>query len=163
VVTYGREGLQSRMTLPMAAVRALACAGEEGVAGCEDGSLYRFELTTGRPLAAFEQGGAAIRALAIVGQRIVTFSDEGCRAWSPDLVPSISYTQAPATAGAADQRVVCVGRSDGSIEVYPLEGGPARLRLVGHQAPIASLALSPDGKRLYSSANDTTVKIWRLD
>ncbi len=164
VVTYRREGgLQARMTLPMAPVRALACAGEEGVAGCEDGRLYRFELASGRPLAALEEGGAAIRALAIVGQRIVTFSDDGCRAWSPDLDPEISYSELPATAGAADQRVVCVGRSDGSIDVYPLDGGPARLRLVGHQAPIASLALSPDGKRLYSGANDTTVKIWRLD
>lgn len=164
VVTYGREGgLQARMTLPRAPVLALACAGEVGVAGCEDGGLYCFELASGRPLAVLEQGGPAIRALAIVGSRIVTFSDAGCRAWSPDLSPGISYSEAPATAGAADERVVCVGRSDGSIEVYPLEGGRPRLRLVGHQAPIASLALSPDGRRLYSGANDTTVKIWRLD
>lgn len=163
VVTYADGGLQARMTFPVAPVLALACAGEVGVAGCEDGGLYRFELASGRPLAVFEQGGPAIRALAIVGPRIVTFSDAGCQAWSPDLAPGIRYSEAPATAGAADERVVCVGRPDGSIEIYPLEGGPARLRLVGHQAPIATLALSPDGKRLYSGANDTTVKIWRLD
>lgn len=159
VVIYGLQGgVVARMTRPAAPVTAVACQGARGACGTETGGLYLFELASGRPLAEREGPGAPVRGIALVGDRVVTAGEAGCQAWSAALEPLERYTDQAAVSLAADQRQVCVGFADGSIEVY----GATRLRLVGHQAPVVSLALEPGGRRLYSGSNDGTVKIWKL-
>lgn len=158
VVIYRRQGgVVARMTRPGAPVSALACQGSRAVCGTETGELFLFELASGRPLAEREGDGTPVRGIALVGDRVVTAGDRGCQAWSAALEPGEKYTEQAAVALAADSERVCVGFPDGSIEVY----GATRLRLVGHQAPVVSLALR--GTRLYSGSNDGTVKLWKLD
>ena len=41
-----------------------------------------------------------------------------------------------------------------------LTGGPAPLRLVGHDKPVTGLHFSPDGRRLLSHSPDRSVRVW---
>lgn len=162
VVVFRREGgVVARMTRPMAPVTALACRGERALCGTEDGSLYLFELATARLLAERPGDGSPIRSVAFAGGGVVSVGAGGCLTWTEQLIEPTVLSGRPASAGAAADGLTCVGYPDGTIEVFRAELGT--LRLVGHQAPITSLALSPDGKRLYSGSNDNSVKIWRLD
>jgi WD40 repeat protein len=47
--------------------------------------------------------------------------------------------------------------------VWDLEAGKETLSLRGHTHWVTGLALSADGKRLYSASSDTTIKVWDLD
>ena len=161
VVVFARTGgVVARMTRSLAAVTALACAEDQAVCGCEDGSVYLFELATGKLLAEHAGDGSPVLGVGFCEGGVVTMQRNGCRTWTPELQPLKTLSAAESVAGASDARQICAGYLDGSIEVYR---GGTTLRLVGHQAPITTLALSPDGKRLYSGANDYTVKVWKLD
>jgi WD40 repeat protein len=53
--------------------------------------------------------------------------------------------------------------SDGTIKVWDLETGQEMLTLGGHSSMVLSLALSSDGKRLFSGGFDQTIKAWDLE
>jgi tRNA A-37 threonylcarbamoyl transferase component Bud32 len=48
----------------------------------------------------------------------------------------------------------------GEILVWAAKSGQVRLTLKGHTRRVTSLAYSSDGKRLYSSSHDETVRVW---
>jgi WD40 repeat protein len=50
-----------------------------------------------------------------------------------------------------------------TIKVWNLEVGKETLTLRGHTGRVLSLALSPDGKRLFSGSADHTIKVWDFD
>ncbi|TNE54257.1 MAG: hypothetical protein EP338_08830 [Bacteroidetes bacterium] len=62
----------------------------------------------------------------------------------------------------APNGMIISGGNYGHIEVY---GTDTRLfnRLVGHEGAIYGMALSQDGKRLITSSDDHTIRIWPLD
>jgi len=47
--------------------------------------------------------------------------------------------------------------------MWNLETGEEALTLRGHTGPVSSLALSSDGKRLFSGIFDGTLKVWNLE
>ncbi|QQE65255.1 hypothetical protein GFS31_19410 [Leptolyngbya sp. BL0902] len=70
-----------------------------------------------------------------------------------------------ATDGKDDPRLnhprLLSGHRDGTIALWPPEDAEPR-RLQGHQRPVHSLALSPDGATLISASHDGTVVWWDL-
>jgi WD40 repeat protein len=54
------------------------------------------------------------------------------------------------------------GSNDATIKVWDLETGKETLTLRGHTHSVTSLALSVDGKRLFSGGGfqDSTIKVW---
>lgn len=54
------------------------------------------------------------------------------------------------------------GHRDGTITLWPLRDGQEPRHLNGHQRPVHSLAVSPDGTTLISSSHDGTVCWWDL-
>jgi WD40 repeat protein len=47
--------------------------------------------------------------------------------------------------------------------VWDLEAGRETLTLRGHENWVTSVALSGDGKRLFSGSLDQTIKVWDLE
>ena len=47
--------------------------------------------------------------------------------------------------------------------MWDLEAGKETLTLRGHAGEVTSLALSSDGKRLFSGSSDNTIKVWDLE
>jgi len=55
------------------------------------------------------------------------------------------------------------GSEDGRIAMWCGDAPAPQKVLNGHQGPVTSLALSPDGERLVSGSFDATVRIWNID
>ena len=47
--------------------------------------------------------------------------------------------------------------------MWDLETGKEALTLRGHTGGVKTLALSADGKRLFSGSSDDTIKVWDLE
>ena len=54
------------------------------------------------------------------------------------------------------------GSADKTIKIWHLHTGKLLHTLTGHLDEVKSLAISPDGKTLFSASADTTIKIWCL-
>ena len=58
-----------------------------------------------------------------------------------------------------DSTLIAVGANSGRVGIFDSDGKPVRT-FEGHLAPVTCLAWSPDGKRLASGSEDTTVLVW---
>jgi len=61
-----------------------------------------------------------------------------------------------------DKTIASVGQNSGAITLWDADTGHLVRRLVGHDGRVRSARFHPDGKRLFSSGEDGTVKIWNL-
>lgn len=70
----------------------------------------------------------------------------------------------PATAVAVspDDQWLAVAAGDFSIRLFQVASGQHGQTLAGHTATVTGLAFSHDGKKLYSSSHDKTVRGWNL-
>ena len=59
------------------------------------------------------------------------------------------------------EKILITSGFDGIIRVGPVTGEEPHL-LLGHQSPVWSLTLSPDGRSLVSSGGDGTVRVWPM-
>ena len=62
----------------------------------------------------------------------------------------------------ADGKTACAGGDDRAVTCWDLSTGEKTATFKGHQARITALALTPDGKRLVSASQDTTLLVWEL-
>ncbi|MGK7902927.1 MAG: trypsin-like peptidase domain-containing protein [Hormoscilla sp.] len=66
------------------------------------------------------------------------------------------------SANARQGQLVASGNSDGTISVWNLVDGKAIATLQGHEKPVNTVVISPDGKMLVSGSDDHTIKIWNM-
>ncbi len=57
-------------------------------------------------------------------------------------------------------RVVAVSRDDATARIWSASGG--WIELIGHTAPIRSVAFHPDGERVLTASDDGTARIWSV-
>lgn len=114
--------------------------------------------------------GGPVKALAISpdGQHALSGSfDSSAIYWSlernaAEQVLRFHDSAVNAVAILPDGRLV-TGGEDGKIAVWrPGVSEPIR-QFAGHTAPVAALAVSPDGKRIASASWDRTVRVWPSD
>jgi cytochrome c len=113
--------------------------------------------------------GGAVRAIAISGDGDSVLSgsfDTAAIRWSlktesAEQVLRFHSDAVNAVAFLKDGRMATAG-ADAKVAIWTLGRQQPDRVFEGHTAPIASLAVSPDGARLASASWDHTVRIWSL-
>ena len=123
---------------------ALSADGRRAAAGFDSGTLKLWEVASGRELRMFQGHAGGVLALAL--------SADGCRAVS---------------AGGANASLETEwrmpGSSDRTVKLWDMESGGELLTLQGHSDPVATVAITTDGRRAMSGAKDGTLKVWDVE
>jgi cytochrome c len=125
-------------------------------------------LVAGSPASAQLRGhGGPVRAVAVSADGLAAISgsfDSSAIRWSltrnaAEQVLRFHESAVNAVAALRDGRIVTAGE-DGRIAIWnPGEPKPTTV-LEGHTAPIAGLAISPDGATIASASWDRTIRLW---
>jgi WD40 repeat protein/serine/threonine protein kinase len=52
---------------------------------------------------------------------------------------------------------------DGTVKLWDVATQDERAKLLGFTGPVTALTVSPDGKRVFASGSDKTIRLWNLD
>jgi WD40 repeat protein len=126
-------------------------------------------LRDGRPVERpFSGHTGAVRAISVQGEFLVTGSEDGtARLWSRSGTDEGVLTGHPGAVSAVatwpgDSSRVVTGGEDGAITVWDRSTGSRIGPPMDHGAPVLALAVSADGKRIFSSGDNAT-RVWRAD
>ncbi len=128
-----------------------------------------YDATTGKKLYTFPtEGDEHLQRLAFApdGSRLFAFGDH-CVIHRWDVTTGkpvdadIGHLGAVQVVLALKDHRVLTGGNDGRIVLWDEAGREVR-RFAGHRRAVTGLALSPDGKTLYSSSMDRSVRAWTV-
>jgi len=142
--------------------------------GSYDRSIKVWDTVTGEEVAGLDGHHGPVFGLAFhpSGELLASASDDGTvKLWDVKgahrLDTFVEPTKAQyAVAFSPDGRFVVGGGVDNRIRVWEItKGGTEGTNLLryarfAHEAPILQLSFSQDGKTLFSSAEDRTIKLW---
>jgi WD40 repeat protein/tRNA A-37 threonylcarbamoyl transferase component Bud32 len=145
--------------------------GKTFLTGSDDHTARLWDAATGRPVSVPLLHRARVGAVAFSpdGSRILTgSSDHAARLWdSPRLTAGSMGTEGPvrrAVFSPDRTRLVVVLSSDERIvQVWDTETGDAVGTPLLHSTKVKAIALSPDGSRLLTGANDSVLHVWDAD
>jgi WD40 repeat protein len=148
------------------------------------GSMIRlWDVASGKethPVRAGHEGTLNALAVAANGKLVATASgDNTVRLWDPASGKQLRLITGPTADGQAlinafgivppndvrvvisnDSRLLGIGWTDGSIDLWDVQAGQRLHQLKAHQLPIMSLAFAPNGKTLASGALDGRALWW---
>ncbi|KAJ8586879.1 WD40 repeat-like protein, partial [Rhizopogon salebrosus TDB-379] len=138
--------------------------------GSEDGTIRRWNPTTGRQIAPpIKAGHARVRAIKYSprGDKFASCGDDRIiRVWSKDgkllieikghdgLVSCLCWSK--------DGTYIFSGSGDMTIRKWQSIDGKELVVLRGHTSYVESVCLSPDQRHLVSASEDCSVRIWNL-
>ncbi|MEX2026388.1 MAG: c-type cytochrome domain-containing protein, partial [Pirellulaceae bacterium] len=155
---------------------AFTADGTKLVSGSQDKTFRVFNLADGMQIASVETP-APVNAVAVVtdSTQVATGGeDNSLRIWALPTAPPAEGAEAPKpvkeigghggpvnslVALAPNGAQVLSGCADGGIRVIDIASGNA-VRQMNHGAPVVSVAIRADGKRIASAAANNTAKIW---
>ncbi len=156
-----------------AAVTGIAVAPEAlcVISGGRDESLQSWSLETGEQVDFSTQKGK-VTALALTRDGRILASatadgvieirrTDGCGVHTVALRFGSSHRTVRAMVFSSDGRWLYSGGDDHQVAVWDLETGFQVERIVGHEGPVTSLALSAADHWLASGSQDRTVRLWK--
>lgn len=101
------------------------------------------------------------------GTKLVAAVRNFVKSWDLSTLQEIRSIKGPkldinTIAISPDNRTVATANKEGTIMLFDLVTGRKIRTLQGHQGWVLSLDFSPDGKYLYSGAEDKLIKVWKL-
>jgi WD40 repeat protein len=164
------QHLKSEPPLPVP-VKALVAApsGDLLLAACTDGSLYRYDLITGKcPLFLRSQLPLVCLACSPDGQRLAGGANGIITVWDRNTqeVRSTLTGDMWLVFGLGflpDGRTLVSGNADGTVRLWDLDTGREKQTYRWHSNWVTCLAVSPDGNTAAAGSEDATVVIWDLD
>lgn len=161
---------------------ALYDAGRKAVVVADSGHgggvfVERWDLATGREIGSFSiRMEYAVTALAVTadGRKLAAYGDH-VGVWNVDTGAVIARFEVDEEEGiyclawTPDGRHLLAGGaaisgigSKGLLRIWKLGAGPESHRIPGHDGPVRALAVTADGQRAVSGADDRTLKLWDL-
>ncbi|KAI1355974.1 hypothetical protein F5Y01DRAFT_325067 [Xylaria sp. FL0043] len=139
--------------------------------GSEDGMIRLWNFRTGLMRQIFSGHQAAIYSLAFApnGEKIVSGSgDRTVKVWDVETSTCIFAlnTEDGISSVAISKKHIASGSLDGSVKIWDSITGDLLSHLQephGHQDPVFSITISPDGRTLISGSLDKTIKMWDLN
>ena len=150
---------------------AIAPDGRTAVSGSDDGTLVRWELSTGKALSHL------CRTLRLDSDCCRRFPGRPHRAlrrwrWTLRLWNLESGSELRTFTGhsemvrsiaiAADGRTALSGSADKTLKLWDLADGKELRILTGHSDWVRTVAIAPDGRTALSGSGDKTLKLWDL-
>jgi WD40 repeat protein len=163
----GQDGAQLR---PITAV-AISRDGKKALAGLDNGDVRMWQLESGEEQLQIEGRGPDVLMVAFGPDDSYIFSgytDGTVRLWNVENgratggFPMSEHTQGVSVMTVApDGATLASGAWDANVMLWgrPEVGGLIHA-LVGHRAPVVSLAYSQDGRFVLSGSRDGTVRLW---
>jgi hypothetical protein len=150
---------------------ALAVNDQHVLATDASGLLYRWEAQAGKLLDSRQLDSKAVVRFAPDGKWLAHLRADRLMLREP--ATDRELRGAPLTASVEphpyfdvtpDGRLALVAQAGtNNLEVYDLVKGARVETLTGHQAPVRAVAISPDGRRAYSSDAAKMFHVWKLD
>lgn len=151
---------------------ALSPDGRTALSGGYDANVMLWDLADGRVLRQIEELSGQVIALAYdptARYMMAGSTDYTVRAWNITTGQRIGRVNLQAhtqnigsIAIAPDGVTVASGAWDGSIRLWDLQVNAAIGALVGHRAPVITLAFSQNSRYLLSGSRDSTIRLWDI-
>lgn len=149
---------------------AIRADGQLLATGSQDGKIWLWNPTTGKPIRSLRGHTGAINSLTFApdGETLISASsDHTIRIWhltTGKLIHTLSDHAAAVTAIAVEpqRQLLISGSADTTLKFWKLDNWQLLHTLSDQTGAINALALSTDGQFLASGSADKTVKLWRL-
>src|SRR5262249_34478802 len=149
-------------------------SGTQLFTGSADKSIKVFDINNGNVLRTLAGHTGSVKAIALTkdGNKVISGSDDkSFRVWNAaDGKPLLTIPKLPASvdavAAAANNTTGAAGLSNGTVKFFNIAITEAeKAEMASYQsanAPVDSLAFTPDSSALLAGAGDKTVALWPL-
>ncbi len=136
--------------------------------GCKNGSIYQFDIASGKCVKVFRSHLDAIRCLALTSDSktlISSSNDSTIRVWDVKTGRCLNTLIGHANdiysiSLSSDEKFLASGSQDETARLWDINTGRCRKVFSGHADPVRPVYLSNDATQLLTGSFDTTARLW---